>query len=138
MIKLTWLQLIINAFLSTLSSLKLSACQNHIKISIACVEIMMPNLDSKHKIILTRCRYCKRSWICSILITGNRGDNDFIESIGKLVIKGSDEGNYDNQRKDSSEDGSELRFSLVSQELSCIEKVSFIEKVFYVFQNSHL
>ena len=138
MIKLAWFKLILNAFLSRISSIKLSTCQNHIKISITGVEIMMPNLDSKHKLILIEGRYCKRSWICSIFITGNRGDDDFIESIDKLVIKGAYEGNEDNQRKDSSKECSKLRFSLVSQKLSGIEKVSFIEKVFYVFQNTHL
>lgn len=56
---------------------------------------MVPNLDTKHKIIFRGGRYGKRSRVCCIEIAWDWSDYNFIDRIDEFVVKGDDEADDD-------------------------------------------
>lgn len=88
---------------------------------------MVPNLNPKHEAIFGKCRDTIGIGVSCIQVGGRGGDDDFIESVDKFVIKSDDERDDDEEGKDATEKCAVLGLSFVSKEFSRVEKVKFVK-----------
>lgn len=131
MLTSTGFKRILNGFIHILfTCIKVSICQYNIKISWPLIKVMMPDLNSKHKITLGVAFNNIRDGVWSISVLTVSIDDNFIKSINNLRIKCDDKSNDDGDRHNTSEQGSILRFLFVPQQFSCVEEISFINKTF--------
>jgi hypothetical protein len=62
-----------------------------------CVEIMMPNLHTKHEVIFGESGNGEGRGISSIKITRDRGNDDFVDSVDEFVVKSDNESDDDKE-----------------------------------------
>jgi hypothetical protein len=117
--------------------MKLDACQNNIKISFTCIEIVMPNFDPKHKVVFSVCGYTKRCRICSIDVGLISIDDNLLYSIHKSVRKYSKQTYDEKERYDSSEKRFVLWFRPVPEVFRCAKEVELSNSVFYYSHECH-
>ena len=62
-----------------------------------CVEVMMPDLHTKHKVIFRESGNGEGRRISGIKITGDRGNDDFVDSVDEFVVKSDNESDDDKE-----------------------------------------
>ena len=112
--------------------------QNYIEFHGPFVKILMPDLHSEHKLGVIYGGDIIGERIGQIGRLGGGFDDDFVYGVADGGVEGGEEYDDDGYGQKSSEQSTVLWLIFIPKHLSCVKKVSFVDKVLQSLQQLHL
>ena len=123
MLSCAGLQQNVQCIVIVLTSVKLGMHKVDVEVPWVGIEIMVPDLDSKHEGLSRHGRDCIGGRVIGTG-GGEAGvDDDLVEGVDDLVVEGDEEKDDDTGGKNTTEEGSVFRFLTIPQQFGSVEEV---------------